>query len=134
VYDDIDGWNKNPYLGSQEFYNDFCDFDVYITVPKNYIVCATGDLQNASDVYLPSVVQRIATAEASDAITRIIDTSDRQVTTQNERNTWKFQAGNVTDFAFATSNHYIWYASSLVVGSLPRQEGTRVGCGVQPSS
>ncbi|HYK47390.1 MAG TPA: M1 family metallopeptidase [Parafilimonas sp.] len=115
VYDDIDGWNKNPYLGSQEFYNDFCDFDVHITVPKNYIVSATGNLQNANDVYLPSVVKRIATAEASDGITRIIDTTDKQVTAQNETNTWKFQADNVTDFAFATSNHYIWYASSLVV-------------------
>ena len=47
VYDDIDGWNKLPYIGSQEFYNDFCDFNVNVSVPKNYIVCATGNLLNA---------------------------------------------------------------------------------------
>ncbi|MBO9684812.1 MAG: peptidase, partial [Flavisolibacter sp.] len=32
VYDDIDGWNRFPYNGSQEFYNDFCSFDAHITV------------------------------------------------------------------------------------------------------
>ena len=41
VYDDIDGWNKFPYNGSQEFYNDFCHFKASITVPKNYVVAAT---------------------------------------------------------------------------------------------
>ena len=51
VYDDIDGWNKFPYIGSQEFYNDFCEFDVHVSVPKNYIVCATGNLLNANEVY-----------------------------------------------------------------------------------
>src|SRR5882757_4248163 len=50
VYDDIDGWNHNPYLGTQEFYNDFCNFKTAITVPKNYIVWATGDLKNCSEV------------------------------------------------------------------------------------
>ncbi|MFZ4476996.1 MAG: peptidase, partial [Saprospiraceae bacterium] len=44
VYDDIDGWNRNQYLGTQEFYNDFCDFKVAVKVPKNYIVWGTGDL------------------------------------------------------------------------------------------
>ena len=39
-----------PYLGTQEFYNDFSDFDAEITVPKNFLVWATGDLQNAGAV------------------------------------------------------------------------------------
>src|SRR5215203_2184509 len=76
VYDDIDGWNKNPYIGSQEFYNDFCVFDAYITVPKNFVVWATGDLQNCSDVFTPVYCQRIQQAEVSDEITTIIDTTD----------------------------------------------------------
>lgn len=38
VYDDIDGWNRFAYDGEQEFYNDFCNFDVHISVPKNYVV------------------------------------------------------------------------------------------------
>ena len=50
VYDDIDGWNQYPYRGSEEFYNDFCHFKAKITVPDNYVVWATGDLQNPKSV------------------------------------------------------------------------------------
>jgi hypothetical protein len=60
VYDDIDGWNEIPYTGTPEMYNDFCSFNVNVTVPKNYIVCATGNLLNANEVYAPQIVQRIS--------------------------------------------------------------------------
>lgn len=50
VYDDIDGWNRIPYLGPQEFYNDFCNFSVSITVPGDYLVWGTGDLVNRGDL------------------------------------------------------------------------------------
>ncbi|MBV9961572.1 MAG: M1 family metallopeptidase [Parafilimonas sp.] len=134
VYDDIDGWNKIPYTGTPEFYNDFCSFNVNITVPKNYIVCATGNLLNASEVYAPQIVQRIADAEKNDGITKVIDTTEMlngNITAQNTTNTWKFKADSVTDFVFATSNHYAWYASSLVVDS-STQRRTRVDAVFNP--
>jgi hypothetical protein len=134
VYDDIDGWNKNPYIGSQEFYNDFCDFNVAVTVPENYVVNATGNLLNANDVLAPQIAQRINVAEQNDGITRIIDTTDFQkgkITTQQETNTWKFEAKNVTDFVFATSNHYIWYSTSLVVDPYTKRR-TRVDAVFNP--
>ena len=46
VRDDIDGRDSSPHLGTAEFYNDFGDFDVTIEVPQNYVVWATGLLQN----------------------------------------------------------------------------------------
>jgi hypothetical protein len=48
----------------------------------------------------------------------IIDTTDlahRSITRSPDSNTWNFEATNVTDFVFATGNHYMWKASSLVV-------------------
>lgn len=45
VYD-RNGWNPMPYLDQGEFYSEYGSFDVSITLPKNYVVGATGDLVN----------------------------------------------------------------------------------------
>ncbi|HLX66323.1 MAG TPA: hypothetical protein VKR41_04980, partial [Puia sp.] len=76
VYDDIDGWNRIPYLGPQEFYNDFCNFSVSVTVPGDYLVWATGDLINRVDLLSPAINQRIDAAGAADSVVTIIDTTD----------------------------------------------------------
>jgi hypothetical protein len=128
VYDDIDGWNRNQYMGTQEFYNDFCNFNVSVTVPDNYLVWATGDLMNCSEVLNDKYCNRVAAAEKNDAVTDIIDSIDLQqknITKQNGSNTWKFTARDVTDFAFAVSNHYLWKSTSLVVDNATKRR-TRV--------
>jgi len=72
VYDDIDGWNRLPYRGSEEFYNDFCHFSLAVTVPGNYKVWGTGTLKNAPEVYAPEIVKRIEEAGKSDQVTDVI--------------------------------------------------------------
>ncbi len=118
VYDDIDGWNKNQYLGTQEFYNDFCTFKVSVAVPKNFVVWATGDLTNSSEVFTEKYCKLIKQAETTDSIITIIDSADlltENITADKAFNTWQFSANNVTDFVFATSNHYLWKSASLAV-------------------
>ncbi|WP_113653004.1 M1 family metallopeptidase [Pedobacter namyangjuensis] len=118
VYDDVDGWNKIPYSGAEEFYNDFSNFKVAITVPKNHAVWATGDLTNASAVFTKTVADKLAKAEQTENTINVIDSLDlaqNKVTAPNAFNTFKFDAKNVVDFAFATSNHYLWKSNSLVV-------------------
>ena len=48
VYD-RKGWHPMPYLDQGEFYAEFGNFEVQITLPENYVVAATGDLQNESE-------------------------------------------------------------------------------------
>jgi len=128
VYDDIDGWNRTPYLGSAEFYNDFCNFKVDITVPRNFLVWATGDLTNADKVLAKKYLTRLRTAEKKDGITSIIDSTEARLhdaTAPNAYNTWHFEARDVVDFAFATADHYVWQATSLVVDPATKRR-TRV--------
>src|ERR1700744_4870450 len=118
VYDDIDGWNQNPYRGAEEFYNDFCHFNAEITVPGNYQVWATGNLTNPSKVYTDRYVERIEEAGLNDKVTDIItedDLKEGKISPHNPTNTWIFEADSVTDLAFATSDHYLCKSSSLVV-------------------
>lgn len=49
VYDES-GWHVLPYLDQGEFYSEYGSFDVKITLPENYVVGATGDLQNEEEI------------------------------------------------------------------------------------
>lgn len=118
VYDDYDGWDRMIFTGSQEFYNDFNDYNVEVTVPKNYIVWGTGDLQNPGEVLQSHYADLLKKSKTSDEVIKIATQEDlkkKQVTAQNETNTWKFKASNITDVALAVSNSYNWDAGSVVV-------------------
>ncbi|OIO10284.1 MAG: aminopeptidase [Flavobacteriales bacterium CG03_land_8_20_14_0_80_35_15] len=121
VYDDYNGWDTMSFTGSQEFYNDFNDYTVSVTVPKNYIVWGTGDLENTDEVLQSKYADLYKIALKSDSIFSIANPENlkqAQITKQNAFNTWIFKANHITDVALALSNHYNWDAGSVVVDSL----------------
>lgn len=134
VYDDLDGWNKLPYTGEEEFYNDFGEFKAEITVPEHYVVWATGDLKNADRVLNKNVADRLQLSERVDSVVNIISDSDLATlsVTNKGSNTFKFDAKYVPDFAFAVSNHYLWKSTSVVVDSTSLRR-TRVDAVFNPS-
>jgi peptidase M1-like protein len=118
VYDDYNGWDMIPHSDRQEFYNDFNDYTLSITAPKNFVVYATGDLLNPDDVLQPAIAHRLKTSYNSDSVIHIATLDEMQqqkVTQQNDSNTWKFKADHITDVCFAVSNHYVWDAGSVIV-------------------
>ena len=118
VYDDIDGWDVYNYGGTVEFYNDFNNYNVEISMPEGFLVWATGELQNADELLKPKYLRRLEEAMQSDSVVRIVTLKDyekEKPTVDDDYNTWIFEAKNVTDFTFGTSNHYLWDMGSVVV-------------------
>jgi len=113
-YDDIHGWNTLPYLGSGEFYTDFGNYHVSITVPREYIVAGSGALVNASQVLTQEQQDRIASAMQSDEPVWIVEPT--QVGDDSLRPgvasefTWDFAIENARTFAWAASDAFIWDA------------------------
>jgi hypothetical protein len=117
VYDDVHGWNTLPYLGSGEFYTNFGDFDVKLTVPRDHLVCATGVLQNPGEVYTEQQHDRLEQARSS-AETVMIRTGEEVDDPASRPDgdgplTWHFRAERVRTFAWASSAAFIHDACDL---------------------
>ncbi|MGY5851289.1 M1 family metallopeptidase [Salegentibacter sp. F14] len=83
---DFEGWHADPYIG-REFHGVWGDFDVKLTIDKNYTVAATGYLQNADEIGHGY--------------------SEEEVDTQEDTHTWHFVAPKVHDFSWAADPEYI---------------------------
>ncbi len=128
VLDDVHGWDRMNFTDAQEFYNDFNDYTVSVTVPKNFLVWGTGDLQNANELLQPAFLAKFNKSFTSDEVINVVTKTDleaKNITTQNATNTWKWKATNVSDVAFCISDHYVWDAASVVVD---KKTGRRASC------
>jgi Peptidase family M1 domain len=118
VFDDIRGWDRMQFTESQEFYNDFNDYQLNVALPKNFMAWATGDLLNTAEVLQPNFAAKYNQSLTSDKVINIVSVADftaKNVTAQNETNTWKFAANHITDVAVCVSDHYVWDAASVIV-------------------
>ena len=118
MYDDYNGWDMVPHTGRQEFYNDFNDYILSVTAPKNFVVWATGDFLNPDETLQPAIAQRLKASYTSDSVLHIATLDEMQqqkITQQNDWNTWKFTANHITDVCFGVSSHYVWDAASTIV-------------------
>ncbi len=86
---DYQGWHANPYVG-REFHGVWGDFDVKITLPKNYVVGASGYLQNANQIGMGYEADGVKVPD------------NRRSNTL----TWHFIAPNVHDFVWAADPDY----------------------------
>lgn len=85
-YDD-EGWHTDPYIG-REFYGVWGDFDVKITIDKNYMIGGTGNLQNPNEIgfgYETGKVKR----------------------PKGKTLTWHFKAPHVHDFTWAADPGFV---------------------------
>jgi hypothetical protein len=86
---DYEGWHPTPYVG-REFYGVWGDFNVNITIDKNYIIGGTGYLQNPNEIGYGY--------ETS---------AEKLKRPSTDKLTWKFIAPNVHDFMWAADPEFV---------------------------
>ena len=109
VYD-RKGWHAMPYTDQGEFFSEIGAYDVQITLPKNYIVMATGNLQNPEEerwldslAALPYPAYKVpkgASKKLRDALNKIPKSAD-------ELKTIRYTENNIHDFAFFADKRWI---------------------------
>ena len=117
VYDDVKGWNVMPYLGAGEFYMEYGTFNYSITAPAEYVVVASGELQNPKDVLTKKQQKRMEEARNSDERVYIINKGEvgkKESRPQgSDRLTWKYKMENTHDIAWAASKAFVWDAARI---------------------
>jgi hypothetical protein len=124
VYDDVRGWNTDPYIGQGEFYLEYGDIDYAVTVPAGYTVAGSGVLQNPAEVLSPSERQRLAAAAHDSAVVPIITVAEAEAAKRTHvagMRTWRFRATNVRDVAWGAAPDFRWDATST--GAIPGNPG-----------
>ncbi|MBJ7881645.1 M1 family metallopeptidase [Gelidibacter salicanalis] len=120
VFDDVMGWNTEPYLGAGEFYCEYGTFDVKITAAANQTVVCSGILQNPKEVLTKTQQERFAKAEKSDETVYIIKPDEvgklRWQAKPNGTLTWHYKMENTRDVAWAASKAFIWDAGRMNLG------------------
>jgi hypothetical protein len=109
---DASGWHEMPYLSAGEYYNNFGRYDVQITLPANYVVAATGQLQNAEELaWLKKHKHSAAIATAPATAKKELFKTQRSPRLTNppssrQTKTLRYTADSVTDFAWAADKRF----------------------------
>ncbi len=116
AYSDYEGWHNKEFLGSGEFTLEFGDYEFEVTVPDDHVVSSTGVLTNAREVL--TAEQRARLDEAADADRPVFVITPEEAEANESSNpsgtkTWKFEAENVRDFAWASSRKFAWDAQGF---------------------
>ncbi len=125
VYDKS-GWHPMPYLEQGEFYSDFGNYDVRITVPKEYVIAATGELQNKEE--WEWIKNRNTETEKSNTVSSTNKTIYKKRTATktktsitNEKvtdiKTLRFTSSDIHDFAFFAAKDFVVERDTCVLPS-----------------
>ncbi len=118
VYDRY-GWHQMPYLNQGEFYSEFGSFDVSISLPKNYVVGATGDLQNAEEIaWLNKLADKTAKIDSFDRKDEIFPVSEKTIKTIS------YIQKDVHDFAWFADKRFHVLKSEVVLPKSKRKVTT----------
>lgn len=113
VYDKT-GWHPIPYLNQGEFYSEFGNYNVKISLPENYIVAATGTQQNETEISF--LKQRIDLTKNILNNNALAEKWGKHASAQKYK-TIEFKAERVHDFAWFASKDFLVVTDTAVLKS-----------------
>lgn len=120
VYD-RKGWHPLPYLDQGEFYSEFGNYTVNITLPANYVVAATGELQNNNEKNWIKTRESFSWKpirnKEKTAYGQIRNTYQNFPDSDPQTKTIQFKQDNVHDFAWFADKRFIVQQDSVVLSS-----------------
>lgn len=119
VYDSR-GWHPFPYLNQGEFYAEFGNYDVQVTLPVNYVVAATGDLQNESEkqwLQKRKPVYREPTPKRPKSSFKKNEEPEDDFPSSGKTKTIKYIQNNVHDFAWFADKTFTVKSDTLLLPS-----------------
>ncbi|MBL0200256.1 MAG: M1 family metallopeptidase [Chitinophagaceae bacterium] len=117
VYD-RKGWHAIPYLDQGEFYAEFGNYEVQITLPDNYVVAATGDLQNASEIeWLKNKQPFTRNLKAPKKAEQKKGAGMSEIPSSAKTKTLQYKQNNVHDFAWFADKTYTVKTDTLQLPS-----------------
>ena len=117
---DHKGWHPIPYLDQGEFYSDYGSFDVKITLPKNYVVGATGELQTNSEVAFLDSISKVTKA------LKEYPEDDDFPESAKEFKTLHYKQNNIHDFAWFADKRFHVLSSEVTLPESKRVVKTYV--------
>ncbi|TVQ03409.1 MAG: M1 family peptidase [Balneolaceae bacterium] len=121
VYDDVHGWFYDSFLGNAEFYHGFADYELTVTMPREWLVMGTGEFLNPEETLSPQTLEQYLLSGQSDTSIVIADFDELEEATNysdNGKLTWKFRAEKVRDVAFSATLESRWEGARTPVGDL----------------
>lgn len=107
VYD-ARGWHAMPYLDQGEFYSEIGSYDVSITLPKNYVVMATGNLMDVEEINWLDSLAAIPEELKLSAFQKLKPGSwDSIPPSDFVMKTIRFSEDNIHDFVFFADKRYL---------------------------
>jgi hypothetical protein len=110
---DKDGWHPMPYLDQGEYYSDFANFDVSITLSEDFFVASTGIIQNEEEIKRVEEQIKKTKVLLADSMVNVV----KATKISSQKKTLNFKQDNVTDFAWFASPDYLILKDSVMLSS-----------------
>lgn len=120
VYD-RKGWHPIPYLDQGEFYSEFGNYEVQITLPENYIVAATGnqirsiETDNSGSKKTINTIPVPAPPKKSFGVKKV--NADNSIPSSSKQKTIFYKQNSIHDFAWFADKSFLVKNDTLTLPS-----------------